>query len=171
MHIAQDCELVSDDGKRIPLFSYITFDLVSPEKNNVSNVKCKLIGFDDSDKNHRFIIVDECMINGKFSNKLIFTFDEIKNIDYLDNEVINDDTQKHSFTTPEICQQNINRMRELVEEFKKVSDIQFPIVDSDYEQFQHYTVNQIQETLKILSDEINKLQNDLDSYILRNRIS
>lgn len=69
--------------------------------------------------------------------------------------------------TMETCQNKINRMRELLKQFKELSQIQFPIEEDEIRQFPHYTVNQIQDTTKILEHEIDKLQDDLWDYNAR----
>ena len=69
--------------------------------------------------------------------------------------------------TMETCQSKINQMKELLKQFKELSQIQFPIEKDEIRQFPHYTVNQIQDTIQILGDEIDKLQDDLRDYNAR----
>lgn len=71
------------------------------------------------------------------------------------------------FDTAETCQNKINKMRYLLKQLKEASNIQFCIEEDETKQFSHYTVNQIQDTVKILEDEINKLQDNLDKFNLR----
>lgn len=74
------------------------------------------------------------------------------------------------FDTVETCQDKIDKMRYLLKWLKEVSNIQFPIEEDETKQFPHYTVNQIQDTVKILEDEINKLQDNLDDFNLRMKL-
>ena len=71
------------------------------------------------------------------------------------------------FDTVETCQNKIDKMKNLLKQLKDASNIQFPIEEDETKQFSHYTVNQIQGTVKILEDEINKLQDNLDEFNLR----
>ena len=71
------------------------------------------------------------------------------------------------FDTVETCQNKIDKMRYLLKQLKDASNIQFPIEEDETKQFSHYTVNQIQDTVKILEDEINKLQDNLNEFNLR----
>ena len=71
------------------------------------------------------------------------------------------------FDTVETCQNKIDKMKNLLKQLKDASNIQFPIEEDETKQFSHYTVNQIQDTVKILEDEINKLQDNLDEFNLR----
>ena len=69
------------------------------------------------------------------------------------------------FTTIEECQEKINRMRIILEEFSELNNIQFPLeFDSSKKQFKHYCVNHIYEDLKDLNYHINQLQEELDRY-------
>lgn len=68
------------------------------------------------------------------------------------------------FTTVEECQEKINNMRSLLENFKKQNEIQFPIEDNEEKQFQHYSIGHIYYTLNILDYNINSLQEELDRY-------
>lgn len=68
------------------------------------------------------------------------------------------------FTTIDECQEKINRMRELVIELNTCANIQFPIVDSYEEQFQHYSVNDLQDIIKCLNKPLDDLQHELDRY-------
>lgn len=71
------------------------------------------------------------------------------------------------YDTMETCQEKITQMKKLMQQFKELSHIQFPIEDDEEKQFQHYTINQIQDTLRILENEIDKLQHDLWDYNAR----
>ena len=71
------------------------------------------------------------------------------------------------FDTVETCQNKIDKMKNLLKQLKDASNIQFPIEEDETKQFSHYTANHIQDTVKILEDEINKLHDNLDEFNLR----
>lgn len=74
------------------------------------------------------------------------------------------------YDTVETCQDKINQMNTLLKQFKETSQIQFPVEEDEMRQFPHYTVNQIQDAIRILEHEIDKLQSDLYNYDTRMNI-
>lgn len=74
------------------------------------------------------------------------------------------------YDTVETCQNKINQMNTLLKQFKETSQIQFPIEENEMRQFPHYTVNQIQDTIRTLEHEIDKLQSNLYDYDTRMNI-
>lgn len=74
------------------------------------------------------------------------------------------------YDTVETCQNKINQMNTLLKQFKETSQIQFPVEEDEMRQFPHYTVNQIQDTIRTLEHEIDKLQSDLYDYDTRMNI-
>lgn len=64
------------------------------------------------------------------------------------------------------CQNQIDTMRQLLKEFERQAQIQFPIYDGpdDRKQFRHYAVNHIQHLLPAIRERVDELQEELDRY-------
>lgn len=70
------------------------------------------------------------------------------------------------FTTVKECQTKIDRMKGLIEDFRKEAQIQFPLYDGTDEskQFQHYDIHNINRDLENLEYHVEELQKELDRY-------
>lgn len=85
LHIETKRELVTDDGKRFPLFSNIAFNVHNEEVGHSDRVICRIIGMSDSDyrKNNGYIVADEVEINRCESNQCVFYFKDMQDVNYV----------------------------------------------------------------------------------------
>ena len=67
------------------------------------------------------------------------------------------------YTSIPECEAKITAMECAIKNLKRASRIQFPMTYND-EQFDHHSVNEIQGTVKILENELNKLKDELERY-------
>ncbi len=77
-------------------------------------------------------------------------------------KILNKEKQIVYTTIPE-CENKVIAMEYAIKQLKKASEIQFPIT-YDEKQFDHHSVNEIQGTIKILENELNKLKDELERY-------
>lgn len=84
LHVETKKELVTDDGKRFPIFSNIAFSVYNNETGNLDRVVCRIIGMSNSDykKDNGFIIADRVKINMCDSTQCTFDFKDMQDIDY-----------------------------------------------------------------------------------------
>lgn len=85
IHIETKRELVTDNGKRFPLFSDIAFKVHNKEIDHLDLVICRIISMVESDykKNNGYIVADKVEINRCESNQCIFYFKDMLDVNYV----------------------------------------------------------------------------------------
>lgn len=85
LHVEIKRELVTDDGKRFSLLSYIAFGIWNKETNHLDRVICRIVGISEPNykKNNGYIIVDDVEINRGRSNQCVFYFNDMQDINYV----------------------------------------------------------------------------------------
>ena len=82
-------------------------------------------------------------------------------------KILNVSNSTNILTTPIECQNRIDNMKQLLEQFANESQIQFPVYNgpnANEKQFRHYSVNRIQNLLIEMNKEITNLQDELNRY-------